>query len=92
LTKARWGAQERSFFGTLSKFHKEIILKPDDFAKLLVPAILYTIQNNLAYIAVSNLDAATYQVRPRALGANGSQTSPSSDMLEPGRSCTSSRS
>ena len=27
-----------------------------------VPAALYTVQNNLLFIALSNLDAATYQV------------------------------
>ena len=31
-------------------------------AKVSVPAILYTVQNNLLYIALSHLDAATYQV------------------------------
>jgi UDP-galactose transporter len=30
--------------------------------KLAIPAVLYTIQNTLQYIAVSNLDAATFQV------------------------------
>ncbi|CAG8566451.1 5787_t:CDS:1 [Diversispora eburnea] len=33
-----------------------------DAWKLMIPAALYTIQNNLQYIAVSLLDAATFQV------------------------------
>jgi UDP-sugar transporter A1/2/3 len=33
-----------------------------DFWKLLIPAGLYTIQNNLQYLAASTLDAATFQV------------------------------
>ncbi|CAG2101049.1 unnamed protein product [Medioppia subpectinata] len=40
----------------------EVVAKPEDTAKLLVPALLYTIQNNLLFIALTNLDAATYQV------------------------------
>src|SRR5256885_7784890 len=33
-----------------------------DSWKLAIPATLYTLQNSLQYIAVSNLDAATFQV------------------------------
>ena len=33
-----------------------------DSVKLTVPAILYTVQNNLLFLALSCLDAATYQV------------------------------
>lgn len=54
--------EEGSVGGLWSKLYHEVILMPADFAKLLIPACLYTLQNNLAYIAVSNLDAASYQV------------------------------
>lgn len=32
-----------------------------DTMKMIVPSLLYTIQNNLLYIALNNLDAVTYQ-------------------------------
>ncbi|KAF7223291.1 transcript variant X1, partial [Nothobranchius furzeri] len=41
---------------------EEIVKKPVDTVKLAVPAGIYTLQNNLLYVALSNLDAATYQV------------------------------
>ena len=37
-------------------------LAPAELLKLCVPSFLYTIQNNLLYLALSHLDAATYQV------------------------------
>ncbi|MEQ2301208.1 hypothetical protein AMECASPLE_033586, partial [Ameca splendens] len=39
----------------------EIVNKPVETMKLAVPAGIYTLQNNLLYVALSNLDAATYQ-------------------------------
>jgi UDP-sugar transporter A1/2/3 len=47
---------------TVSQLHIDIVQKPTETLKLLIPAGLYTLQNNLLFIALSNLDAATYQV------------------------------
>lgn len=43
-------------------FRDEIIGKPLETFKLVVPSGLYCLQNNLLFIALTNLDAATYQV------------------------------
>lgn len=40
----------------------DIFKKPYDTLKVGVPALLYVIQNNLLFLALSALDAATYQV------------------------------
>merc|ERR1711936_636984 len=40
----------------------EIVCKPRETVKLIIPSGLYAMQNNLLYLALSNLDAATYQV------------------------------
>ncbi|XP_064382823.1 UDP-N-acetylglucosamine transporter-like isoform X2 [Halichondria panicea] len=47
---------------TLNMLYDGIFENLSDTLKLSVPAVLYTIQNNLLYVALSNLDAATFQV------------------------------
>ncbi|XP_043941784.1 UDP-N-acetylglucosamine transporter-like isoform X2 [Protopterus annectens] len=51
-----------SITGLSKVLQEEIVKKPMDVLKLSIPAGLYTLQNNLLYVALSNLDAATYQV------------------------------
>lgn len=53
-------ALPRLSLSSLRRLAKEIF-RPDCW-KLSVPAILYVIQNNLQFVAVSNLQAATFQV------------------------------
>ena len=46
----------------LRHLNDNIIRQPLDCLKISVPSLVYTLQNNLIFIAVSNLDAATFQV------------------------------
>jgi UDP-sugar transporter A1/2/3 len=45
-----------------SELHTHVWANPYDLIKLCVPSFLYTVQNNLLYLALTNLDAASYQV------------------------------
>jgi UDP-sugar transporter A1/2/3 len=48
--------------GLVSELRAHVLQSPAEVAKLCVPSLLYTVQNNLLYLALTNLDAATYQV------------------------------
>ncbi|KAL4247303.1 UDP-galactose transporter [Abortiporus biennis] len=50
----------RLLFSRFRRLGKEVFRS--DCWKLSIPAILYVIQNNLQFVAVSNLEAATFQV------------------------------
>ena len=46
----------------IGEIHHHTIGSPIEMMKLTIPSLLYTVQNNLLYLALTNLDAATYQV------------------------------
>ncbi|XP_062407601.1 CMP-sialic acid transporter [Sardina pilchardus] len=56
-------ARETGNFGRLrNTIVDHIIRSPKELLKLSVPSVVYAIQNNMAFIGLSNLDAAVYQV------------------------------
>ena len=49
-------------------FCKEVCERPAETAKMAVVAGLYTVQKNALYVAVSNLDAAVFQLTYHSVG------------------------
>lgn len=57
-----WYENGYSIKNTIKTLHVEVIGKPMETLKVGFPAFLYTIQNNLIFISLSNLSGAMYQV------------------------------
>ncbi|KAF9577995.1 hypothetical protein BGW38_006464, partial [Lunasporangiospora selenospora] len=47
---------------TLYIIRKDVLEQPGEIVKMFVPSGLYALQNNLLFVALSNLEAATFQV------------------------------
>ncbi|CAF0965248.1 unnamed protein product [Rotaria sordida] len=54
--------EERNIAAAFKLIYNKIICQPYDTFETGIPALLYTLQNNLVFVAISNLDAATFQV------------------------------
>ncbi|MBZ3889901.1 CMP-sialic acid transporter [Sciurus carolinensis] len=66
----RHGFRERET-GSLGRFKaslsENVLGSPKELMKLSVPSLVYAVQNNMAFLALSNLDAAVYQVEQNPL-------------------------
>jgi len=56
------GWQQGSLSGLVSQYRTQVLGQPRETVLLAIPASLYVMQNNLLILALTNLDAATYQV------------------------------
>ncbi|KAI9007026.1 nucleotide-sugar transporter-domain-containing protein [Phycomyces nitens] len=54
--------QQGSWKNFRQMVQEDILAKPRDTLTMLIPSGLYALQNNLLYVALSNLEAATFQV------------------------------
>ncbi|XP_028653361.2 CMP-sialic acid transporter [Erpetoichthys calabaricus] len=56
-------AKETSSLGRLvASLRENVCGNPKELLKLSIPSVVYAVQNNMAFLALSNLDAAVYQV------------------------------
>ncbi|VDN95347.1 unnamed protein product [Brugia pahangi] len=51
-----------NYVGFWNEIYTECYIKSNDALKTAIPAFLYVVQNNLLFLSLSKLDAATYQV------------------------------
>ena len=56
------GENHYSFTKWISELYEILVINWVDTLKVAVPAFVYMIQNNLLYVAITNLPAATFQV------------------------------
>ncbi|XP_036036644.1 CMP-sialic acid transporter-like [Onychomys torridus] len=60
------GGSSEKETGSLGRFktslRENILGSPKELVKLSVPSLVYAVQNNMAFLALSHLDAAVYQV------------------------------
>ncbi|KAI6233225.1 hypothetical protein M3Y99_00934300 [Aphelenchoides fujianensis] len=54
--------ESSGFLGGVRLLKKQVMDSPGDTLKTCIPAMLYTLQNNLVYVAASHLDAATFMI------------------------------
>jgi solute carrier family 35 (UDP-sugar transporter), member A1/2/3 len=54
--------EDGSIAGLMRTLERDIISQPFEMLKMFVPAGLYCVQNNLAYVAISHLDGPSYQL------------------------------
>lgn len=57
-----WITEKCSIQRTAKAIYKQVILDYGDTLRVIIPSVLYTVQNNLLYVAISNLNAVTYQI------------------------------
>ncbi|EJW71512.1 hypothetical protein WUBG_17581, partial [Wuchereria bancrofti] len=50
-----------NYVGFWNEICTECYIKSKDALKTAIPAFLYVVQNNLLFLSLSKLDAATYQ-------------------------------
>ncbi|KAI6224497.1 hypothetical protein M3Y99_01390800 [Aphelenchoides fujianensis] len=54
--------ESSGFVSGMRVLRKQVVDSPGDTLKTCIPAMLYTLQNNLVYVAASHLDAATFML------------------------------